>query len=152
MSDCLHDVGNTLWRRYRTAIQDRNRQREAHQGLTSSLPQDLVSQWETICQIWERAAYPKEKAADGSKLVNPFSVKRECEYAGLCLQNAEYSLLFSTVMTQAQVEVELAMEDEMMEQKGIPLRNRTRPGKFILMGLELEESQCVDRRSIFDSN
>lgn len=48
-------------------------------------------------------------------------------------------------MTQAQVEVELALEDDMMEQKGIPLRNRTRPGKFILMGLDLEESQCVEQ-------
>lgn len=44
-------------------------------------------------------------------------------------------------MTQAQVETELALEDEAMEQRGIALRNRTRPGKFILMGLDLEESQ-----------
>lgn len=45
------------------------------------------------------------------------------------------------VMTQAQVETELALEDDMTESKGIPLRNRTRPAKFIVMGLDLEESQ-----------
>lgn len=46
-------------------------------------------------------------------------------------------------MTQAEVETELVLEDEMMELKGIPFRNRTRPAKFILMGLDLEDSQCV---------
>ncbi|KAE9403518.1 hypothetical protein BT96DRAFT_1080167 [Gymnopus androsaceus JB14] len=115
-------TGRTLWNRYRAAMKDRNCQRVAHQGLTNSLPKDLVSKWESICEAWERAPYPKEKAADGSNLVNPFSVK--CEY-----------------MTQAEVETELVLEDEMMELKGIPFRNQTRPAKFILMGLDLEDSQ-----------
>lgn len=60
------------------------------------------------------------------------------------LDTDQIFVLVATVMTQDQVEVELALEDEMMERKGIPLRNRTRPGKFILMGLDLEESQCVN--------
>ncbi|KAE9389507.1 hypothetical protein BT96DRAFT_1003149 [Gymnopus androsaceus JB14] len=115
-------VSSTLWSRYRTALKDQNRQCEAHQGLTDSLLPDLVDKWNGICVAWENAPHPKEVAEDGLKIVNPFSVKRE-------------------YMTQAQVEVELALEDEMMEQKGIPLHNRTRPGKFILMGLALEESQ-----------
>lgn len=51
--------------------------------------------------------------------------------------------LSTPVLTQAEVETELALEDELMERKGIPLRHRTRPAKFILMGLDLEESQCV---------
>lgn len=75
-----HNIGRTLWNRYRAATIDRNRQREGHQGLTNSLPEDLVTQWEDICEAWERAPYPKDKAPDGSKLLNPFSVKRECEY------------------------------------------------------------------------
>ncbi|KAE9382325.1 hypothetical protein BT96DRAFT_845622, partial [Gymnopus androsaceus JB14] len=115
------NMGDTLWSRYWTALKDRNCQREAHQGLTDSLPPDLVDKWNGICVAWENAPHPKEVAEDGLKIVNPFSVKRE-------------------YMTQAQVEVELALEDEMMEQKGIPLHNQTRPGKFILMGLALKES------------
>lgn len=66
-------------------MKDRNCQRVAHQGLTNSLPKDLVSKWESICEAWERAPYPKEKAADGSNLVNPFSVKRECESFMTCV-------------------------------------------------------------------
>lgn len=73
-----------LWRRYRAALQDRNRQREAHRGLTNSLPEDLVSKWESICVTWENAPYPKEITVDGSKVVNPFLVRRECEFCG-CL-------------------------------------------------------------------
>lgn len=78
--DCPLPVGETLWRRYRAALQDRNRQREAHQGLTNSLPEDLVREWDIICVAWENAPYPKEKMADGSSVVNPFSVTRECEF------------------------------------------------------------------------
>ncbi|KAE9401895.1 hypothetical protein BT96DRAFT_991729 [Gymnopus androsaceus JB14] len=112
------------WQKYTSTetTKDRNRQCEAHEGLTESIPKDLVDEWECICETWENAPYPKKKAQDGSALVNPFAVRRE-------------------FLTKAQVELELAMEDEIMAQKGIPLRNRTRPGKFILMGLDLEESQ-----------
>lgn len=72
-------LGTTLWRRYRAALKDRNRQREAHQGLTSSLPEDLVESWEELCVAWENAPYPKNYRPDGSKIVNPFEVKRECK-------------------------------------------------------------------------
>lgn len=121
-------------------LKDRNRQREAHQGLTNSLPEDLVQSWEGICLAWENAPYPKDRNADGSKLVNPFSIRRECEYIALSQFITKLSM---PVLTQAEVETELALEDELMERKGIPLRHRTRPAKFILMGLDLEESQCV---------
>lgn len=55
-------------------------------------------------------------------------------------------------MTQSQVEAELALEDESMEQKGIASRNRTRPGNFILMGLDLEEQQCVNHTNLYFVN
>lgn len=61
-------------------MKDRNRQREAHLGLTNSLPEDLVEDWESLCVAWERAPYPKERAVDGSKLVNPFTIQRECKF------------------------------------------------------------------------
>lgn len=136
-------AGQTLWKRYRAALEDRNRQREAHQGLTNSLPQDLVKEWASICESWERAPYPKAKAADGLKLVNLFSIKRECE-CFLYFEWDDICSAVSLVMTQAQVVAELALEDEMRDQRGASLRNRTRPGQFILMGLDLEESQCVN--------
>lgn len=121
-------------------MKDRNCQREAHEGLTKSIPQDLIHEWERICKTWEDAPYPKELADDGSKLLNPFAVKRECTFLFpyLCAPELTYAM---AVLTQAQVEMELAMEDDIMAQKGVPLRNRTRPGKFILMGLDVEESQ-----------
>src|SRR6266567_8240026 len=54
-------LGNTLMRRYRNAIRDRNLQVEGHRGLTASLSATLVEKWEKLCIEWEKKPWPKKK-------------------------------------------------------------------------------------------
>ncbi|KAK7024168.1 hypothetical protein VNI00_016546 [Paramarasmius palmivorus] len=52
-------IGMALRTKYLDAIRDRNLQREAHQGLTDNLPEDLIGEWEEMCVKWENQPYPK---------------------------------------------------------------------------------------------
>ncbi|KAE9389225.1 hypothetical protein BT96DRAFT_1003441 [Gymnopus androsaceus JB14] len=45
--------GKTLWQKYKDGLQDRNRQREAYEGLMNSLPEELVQKWEALFKKWE---------------------------------------------------------------------------------------------------
>ena len=54
-------MGNTLMRKYRNAIAQRNIQAEAHRGLTSSLSSALVAKWKKMCVDWENDSFPKTK-------------------------------------------------------------------------------------------
>jgi hypothetical protein len=65
--------GKMLWSRYKEAIRERNGQREAHNDFSRSLPQECISEWDCICDKWERAPYPK------ANIVNPFKIKEECK-------------------------------------------------------------------------
>lgn len=38
-----------------------------------------MEKWQCMCVTWENARYPKEVAGDGTEVINPFSVMRECE-------------------------------------------------------------------------
>lgn len=66
--------GAMLWEKYKDGLRDRNRQREAHEGLTNSLPEELVRKWEALFEEWESAAYPKDEGA------NPWATSEECKY------------------------------------------------------------------------
>jgi hypothetical protein len=54
-------IGNTLMRKYRNALAERNLQTEAHRGLNSSLATELVEKWESVCVEWEGDSFPKTK-------------------------------------------------------------------------------------------
>ncbi|KAF8201853.1 hypothetical protein BJ912DRAFT_1054145 [Pholiota molesta] len=62
------NMGNTLIRRYKSAIMERNKQVEAHRGFTASLPEDLVTEWELLCAAWDLDSVPKSQP-------NPYSVE-----------------------------------------------------------------------------
>jgi len=53
--------GDTLLRRYKNAVGDRNLQKEAHRGLTEALSKSLVEKWEEMCCEWDQEIYPKTK-------------------------------------------------------------------------------------------
>ena len=65
--------GATLMRRYTSAIADRNLQVEAHRGLTSSLPPDLLQKWEQMCLEWDNDTWPKTAE-------NPYEVEGISEF------------------------------------------------------------------------
>lgn len=69
-------VGKTLLRRYKAAVADRNLQKEAFRGFTTSLEDDFpISQWEKMCCDWDADGFPKTSP-------NPFyatdTSKRPC--------------------------------------------------------------------------
>ncbi|KAE9382337.1 hypothetical protein BT96DRAFT_791181, partial [Gymnopus androsaceus JB14] len=109
--------GAMLWEKYKDGLRDRNRQREAHEGLTNSLPEELVRKWEALFEEWESAAYPKDEGA------NPWATSEE-------------------FLTEAEVEKELALEDaqRLRESKRDPL-HKTRAAKFLKYSLDVEENQ-----------
>jgi len=53
--------GETLLRRYKNAVGDRNLQNEAHRGLTEALEKPQVEKWEKMCQEWDAQIYQKTK-------------------------------------------------------------------------------------------
>lgn len=66
-------MGATLMRRYKAAIRDRNLQVEGHRGFTATLPEELVEEWEAMCEAWERSP--------SSKLIkNPYATDGSCTY------------------------------------------------------------------------
>ena len=52
-------LGSTLMRRYRAAVKDRNIQVESHWGLTAVIPQEVVEEWEKMCEVWDGDVFPK---------------------------------------------------------------------------------------------
>jgi len=46
-------------RRYKAAIRERNIQVEAHRGFTATLSEELVREWDKMCVLWDKAAFPK---------------------------------------------------------------------------------------------
>lgn len=70
-------AGRTLIRRYRAAVADRNKQLEAHRGLTASLKATpgLAESWDRMCEAWDADCFPKQ-------LPNPFHVPSDGEIDG----------------------------------------------------------------------
>jgi len=72
--------GATLLRRYKSAVADRNVQREGHRGLTESLEGPLVNKWELMCSEWEAEGFKKTKknpyATDGVSEFITYAVKK----------------------------------------------------------------------------
>lgn len=102
-------------RRYKGAISERNTQVEAHHGLTLSVG-ELAPEWEKLCDEWDRAEFPREAQT------SPYRTE------GISL-------------SEAQVQKELADEEETRLASGGAALHETSPSSFISMGLELEEAQ-----------
>lgn len=62
-------LGESLAKRYRAAVAERNIQVEAHRGLTASLTPQQEERWEQVCRDWEEAPFPK------TDVKNPFHVE-----------------------------------------------------------------------------
>ncbi|KAJ8095830.1 hypothetical protein PM082_022722 [Marasmius tenuissimus] len=109
-------MGNTLCRRYTQAVKDRNQQVKAHCGLTASLPSGLAEKWEKMCVRWGTVGFDK------AKVPNPYETEKR-------------------YMSQKAVERELAeAEADRLKWGGISY-HPTSASAFVLLGLELEQSQ-----------
>ncbi|KAL0563484.1 hypothetical protein V5O48_018584 [Marasmius crinis-equi] len=85
-------LGATLYRRWRAALKDREKQSLAHEGLMNNIDGRLVKEWEGVVQKWEEAPQPKDQKG----LVNPYEIREE-------------------MLSQAKALAELEAEDEAWE-------------------------------------
>ncbi|KAL0570387.1 hypothetical protein V5O48_011577 [Marasmius crinis-equi] len=108
-------MGATLARRYVQAVKARNQQQEAHRGLTESLPEELRENWERRCHEWEEKPW-------NEKGESPFSSKQE-------------------FMSLHMVEEELEAYERDRVKKGGAVYHSTSAGVFLVLRMELEESQ-----------
>ncbi|KAE9390806.1 hypothetical protein BT96DRAFT_832943, partial [Gymnopus androsaceus JB14] len=109
--------GTTLWQKYKDRLQDRNRQREAHEGFTYTLLEELVQKWEELFQKWEDTPHPKDKNN------NPWDTLEE-------------------FLSEAEVEKELAAEDaQQLRNSGRDPLHKTHAAKFLKYALDIEENQ-----------
>ncbi|KAK0456981.1 hypothetical protein EV421DRAFT_1887058 [Armillaria borealis] len=109
------EMGRTLWKRYKAAISERNRQDESHKGFTLSLPPDMVTEWEDACTTWEEDKVPKT-------VFNPSEVQ-------------------SHDLMEDEVHKELAEEEEARRHNGGRVLHDMSPSAFIKFGFAIEESQ-----------
>jgi len=122
-----------MWQ-YKAAIYERNIQVEGHHGFTSTLPPNLVAEWEDICVAWENDPYLK-------RAPNPDEIVRICEYFIYLLMAHEF-ILFSDFM-EVQIRKRLA-EGEASQADGTSLvSHETSPSSFVILALELEDAQYV---------
>lgn len=107
--------GKMLLLKHKRGIADRNIQLEAHRGLTESIDPTLAAAWEAISVAWEDDGFPKSAK-------NPYHSD-------------------TAVMTEAEIRKELSEEEEnLLKQCDSPLYETSTSG-FIILGLELEETQ-----------
>ncbi|PPR02922.1 hypothetical protein CVT26_009777 [Gymnopilus dilepis] len=110
------NMGKTLARRYRKAVPERNRQTEAHRGFTASLDAKDVDVWTKMCEEWEAAPFPR------ADIASPYHVE-------------------GANLTQAQVQQELANEEEAVLAKGGRALHETSASAFLITALDIEEAQ-----------
>ena len=77
---CLQ-IGKTLLHRYKSAVSDRNLQKEAHRGISASFEDKVLKVWTSMCIAWEADGFPKSAP-------NPFHVTETGKY--FCLRLMEY--------------------------------------------------------------
>lgn len=128
-------AGKSLLRRYKGAVADRNMQREAHRGFTASLPPDLVGGWGMMCTRWDADGFPKT-------VPNPFYTT----------DTSEFYHLMDVYLYQLNDTLSGISEDDVLKQlsteetatrraAGTAALHSTSPSAFLILGLELEESQ-----------
>lgn len=125
--------GATLLRRHKSAVADRNVQREGHRGLTESLESPLVEKWELMCSEWEAEGFRKTKK-------NPYATDGVSEYQTF-VAGLKNVLTASIAISEAQVRKDLAEEEQDRLEEGGTSLHVTSAAAFIVHGLELEEVQ-----------
>ncbi|KAF9047244.1 hypothetical protein BJ165DRAFT_1344669 [Panaeolus papilionaceus] len=119
-------LGDTYRRKYKAAVVHRNIQVEAHKGLTEALDKTMVKSWELLCELWEKDSNHPKTAE------NPF------EYEDLELSEAE-------------TRRDLLKEEEKRLAEGGQVLHETSPASFIIMGLDIEDTQRRLRRLAKDT-
>ncbi|KAK7020162.1 hypothetical protein VNI00_017840 [Paramarasmius palmivorus] len=115
-NDKYISMGQTLARRRKDAIKDRNLQTTAHEQLTANLPKELVAKWEAMCVEWEAAPHPKKDVA------NPYHIEEE-------------------FISEQQALDELSLEEENRLKMGGSQYHSVSAASFIVMGLEIRDTQ-----------
>jgi hypothetical protein len=128
-------MGKTLKQRYKAAVAERNIQREGHHRLTASLDDELVDTWEAMCVAWEKDVFPKTKA-------NPHETDKASKCFLLYFSQFSNSFLIQD-LTEAEFCRQLGLEEEHCLVAGGIALHTTTVSAFIMMGLDLEETQCV---------
>jgi len=123
--------GDTLLRRYKSAVGDRNLQTEAHRGLTDSLDNSLVKKWETMCWEWEKQPQPKTKP-------NPYEGEATCK-----LHSFDNVIVLSEfpAISESEVKKTLAQDETARLESGSLALNATSASGFLILGLGLEDMQ-----------
>jgi hypothetical protein len=67
----LSFVGTTLMWKYKAGLHECNVQTEGHHGFTTSLLEELVSEWEQMCKEWDEDGYSKQ-------LKSPYATEGIC--------------------------------------------------------------------------
>ncbi|KAL0568201.1 hypothetical protein V5O48_013793 [Marasmius crinis-equi] len=111
-------LGVALYRRWRAAVSEREKQEKAHEGLTKNLDGNIVNEWEGVVSKWEQAVHSKDEPT----LLNPYEVKEE-------------------MMSQAQALAELEAEDEARQRRGKVSYHKMSAGAFVATSLEVIEAQ-----------
>ena len=132
----MDQIGDSLRKAYTAAVAARNLQVEAHRGFTAGLPAELVKEWEDQCDVWDKAPFPKSKHA----AINPYAIPDTCKFS-----NSSFiqGLIPSIDLSESEVQQELALEEQQRIGGGGLVLHTTSPAKFLALGLELEEAQCV---------
>ncbi len=125
-------IGKTLMRKYKAALAERNIQVEGHRGLTSCLNTKLVASWEAMCVAWEVEGLPK-------KVPNPYETDGTSMDLSLAISNTLTSSF--TDLTEAEVRRELNLEEAHRVAQGGVSIHETSACSFIMMALDLEETQ-----------
>ena len=93
---------------------------------------ELVARWKVWVHEWE-----SKQHTDGTE--SPFEVQEKGEYCcsggGLADELA--------VTTMKEIKLRIAKEELLRSGEGIEVEREDTPSTFIMMGLEIEESQCV---------
>ncbi|KAL0572308.1 hypothetical protein V5O48_009654 [Marasmius crinis-equi] len=111
-------LGPSLYRRWRSAVNDRMKQKRAHNNLTRNLDKAMVQQWDRLVTEWEETEWAEEQKG----LINPYELKEE-------------------IYSQARALEELALEDEARERNGKVSYHRMSAAAFIAASLDIIDSQ-----------
>ena len=120
-------------RRYKAAVREQNIQVEGHRGFTVTLLQGTVKDWEDMCKNWDMDHFPKSTKS-------PYLTSGIC---GFHFPFRETSTHHPSGLSEAQVKKELAETEQSRLGAGGIAVHETSPLGFIILGLELEESQYV---------
>ena len=123
-------IGQSLLRRIRAAVPERNEHVDAFQELTRSLPKDSVANWKCSVEAWEQ----------GRKKENPFESKGTGKSSPFTIGTID---IFPVAVGVAAVKLALLQQESQEIQQGAitVLDSTVSHSVLIAIGLDLEELQ-----------